>query len=71
MSLRPEQIEAVVDANAALLDLPIAPEHRAGVLRYFTLAAGLAELLNGVPLAAHDEPAEVFTPIGPDDRTQR
>ena len=71
MSLRAEQIEAVVDANAALLALPIAPEHRPGVLRYFTLAAGLAELLNGVPIATHDEPAEVFTPIGPDERTQR
>ncbi len=59
------QIEAYVDATAALLGLPLAAEHRPGVLRYFALAAGLAELLNGMPLATHDEPAEVFIPIEP------
>ena len=55
-----------VDAAAALLALPIAPEHRPGVVRYFALAAGFAALLQADPLGVADEPAEVFTPIGPE-----
>jgi Protein of unknown function (DUF4089) len=58
----PAQIEAYVDAAAAALALPIAPEHRPGVLRYMALAASMAELLDSVPLAPHDEPAVNFTP---------
>ncbi|KQW44653.1 MULTISPECIES: AtzG-like protein [unclassified Roseateles] len=59
------RIEAYVDAAAAALDLPLAPEHRPGVLRYFGLAAEMAALVNGLPLAVHDEPAEAFAPISP------
>ena len=59
------QIEAYVDAAAAALDLPLAAEHRPGVLRYFGLAAEMAELVNGLPLAIQDEPAEAFLPIAP------
>ena len=55
------------DATAALLGLPLAPEHRPGVLRYFALAAQLAELVNGLPLGVQDEPAEAFVPISPED----
>lgn len=58
-----EQIEALVDASAAALGLPIAPEHRPGVLRYFALAAGFAAQLDAVPLAPHDEPAVSFIPV--------
>lgn len=57
--------EAYVDATAALLALPLAPEHRPGVLRYFALAAEMAELVNGLPLDTQDEPAEAFVPISP------
>jgi hypothetical protein len=60
------EIEAYVDAAAAALALPIAAEHRRGVLRYFTLAAEMAALVNGLPLGPQDEPAEAFVPIGPD-----
>lgn len=60
-------IERYVDAAAAMLALPLAPEHRPGVLRYFALAAEMAELVNGLPLAAADEPAESFVPIAPAD----
>lgn len=60
--------EAYVDATAALLVLPLAAEHRPGVLRYFALAAEMAELVNGLPLDTHDEPAEAFAPIAPGDR---
>jgi hypothetical protein len=50
-----------------MLAPPLAPEHRPGVLRYFALAAEMAELVNGLPLAVHDEPAESFVPVGPAD----
>lgn len=58
-------IEHHVDATAALIGLPIAPEHRAGVLRYFGIAADLAALVMAHPLAVEDEPAEVFVPVEP------
>jgi hypothetical protein len=60
--------EHYVDTTAALLGLPLAPEHRPGVLRYFALAAEMAELVNGLPLGRLDEPAEAFVPISPGDR---
>lgn len=59
--------EAYVDATAALLALPLAPEHRPGVLRYFGLAAEMAALVNGLPLSTHDDPAESFVPIAAGD----
>ena len=69
--LQPAQIEACVDANAAALGLRLAPEHRPGVLQYFGLAAGLAAQVMSEPLGANDEPAGVFTPIGPEDLPTR
>jgi hypothetical protein len=62
MPMTPAQIEASVDATAAALQLPLAPEHRPGVLGFFALAAGMADLVMGLPLTVHDEPAAVFTP---------
>ena len=61
--MTPREMEQYVDAAAVALALPIASEHRPGVLRYFALAAGFAEQLDAVPLAAHDEPAVNFTPV--------
>ena len=63
--MSPEPLEAYVDATATLLQLPIAPEHRPGVLRYFALAASMAELVDAHPLAHADEPAPVFVPVSP------
>ena len=63
--MSPEQIETYVDASAAALDLRLAPEHRSGVLRYFALAADMAELVEAVPLDAHVESALNFTPVSP------
>jgi hypothetical protein len=60
--MTPEQVQAYVDAAAAALELPLAPEHRPGVLRYFALAAGFAAQLEAVPLKANDEPAVNFVP---------
>lgn len=61
--MTPQQIEAYVDAAAAALALPIAAEHRPGVLRYFALAAEMAAVVDAVPLAPHDEPAASFAPV--------
>ncbi len=63
--MTPEQIEAYVDAAAVALGLPIAAAHRPGVLSYFALAAGLAEVVGAHPLAITDDPAEAFVPISP------
>jgi Protein of unknown function (DUF4089) len=60
--MTPAQIEAYVDAAAQALDLPLAPEHRPGVLRYFALAAAFAAEVEAVPLTPHDEPAVNFVP---------
>jgi hypothetical protein len=56
---------AYVDAAAATLGLKIAAGHRLGVLQYFALAAAMAELVQGLPLELHDEPANVFHPVPP------
>lgn len=66
MPLSPEQIAAAVDAQAAVLGLPLDPAHRPGVLQYYALAASMAELVNGWPLGLADEPAPVFTPVSPE-----
>lgn len=64
--MEPARLEAYVDAAAAAIDLPIDPHHRPGVLRYFALAAGLAEQVMALPLGVEDDPAERFEPVGPE-----
>ncbi len=56
---------AYIDAAAATLGLKIAAEHRPGVLQFFGLAAGLATLVQGLPLEPHDESGNVFRPVAP------
>jgi len=63
--MTPAQIEAYVDAASAALQLPLSAEHRPGVLHYFALAAGMAELVALQPLGVADDPAEAFVPIAP------
>ena len=65
--MSPQSIEAYVEAAAAALEVPLAPEHRPGVLSYFALAAGLAELVMALPLGRDDDPAPAFVPIAPGD----
>ena len=60
-----DEIGAYVDATARALGLPLAPEHRPGVVRYFGLAAAFAAQLEAVPLARDDDAAPVFSPIAP------
>jgi len=58
-------------AAAETLGLPIPDDCLPGVVTYFRLAAGMAERVTGLTLSAHDEPAPVFVPIGPDDEGLR
>jgi len=68
MAMTPETIARHVDATAALLALPIADELRPGVVRFFGIAAAMAELVMGLPLDPADEPAAVFVPVEPPTR---
>jgi hypothetical protein len=63
--MTPAQIEAYVDAAAAVLQLPLSPAHRPGVLFYFSMAAEMAELVGAQALTIADEPAEAFVPFAP------
>ena len=69
--MQPKDVEASVDATAAALSLPLDEAHRPGVLLYFALAAGLADLVMRDPLGLDDEPATVFTPIATEDLPTR
>lgn len=53
--------DAYVDQTAAALRLPLAPQHRAGVLLQFQRIAAIAAPLLAFPLPADTEPAAVFT----------
>ena len=64
-ALSPRVIAAAVDAAAALLDLPLAAAHRPGVLRFYALAAEMAQLVLAVPLGRDDESGAVFQPVEP------
>jgi hypothetical protein len=59
-------VQRTVDAAASQLGLKIATEHRPGVERYYTLAAQMAALLEGLPLTPADEPGTVFRPVAPE-----
>jgi hypothetical protein len=61
------QIEAVVAANAAAVGLVIAAEHKAGVADFFSLAAAMAQLVDGLPLGPEDESGSVFVPVSPQE----
>jgi hypothetical protein len=64
--MTPQQIEALVAASAAALDLRIAAEHKPGVLAFFALAAGMADIVQGMPLDVADESGSVFVPVAPE-----
>ena len=58
-----DDADAYVDAAAAALGLPIAAEHRPGVVQYLRLAAGFAERVMDFPLDVSVEGANVFVPV--------
>jgi hypothetical protein len=55
--------EAYVDAQCALLGLPLAPEHKPGVVRYLELAASMAPRVMDFALTPADESGSVFEPV--------
>ena len=57
--------DAYIDAQAALLGLSVAPEHRPGVLRYLQLVAAMAPRVMEFPLAPADESGNVFVAVVP------
>ena len=56
-------LEAYVDAQAALLGLPITPEQKPGVVRYLQLAASMAPRVMDFELTPADESGSVFVPV--------
>jgi hypothetical protein len=58
-------IESLVMSTARALGLPLAAEHRPGVLMFVGLAASMAERLMSAPLTPEDESGSVFVPIPP------
>ncbi len=65
-ALSPQVIAAAVDAAAALLELPLEAAHRPGVLRFYALAAEMAQVVHAVPLGRDDESGAVFRPVEPE-----
>ena len=59
--------EAYLDAQSALLALPISAEQRPGVLRYLKLAAAMAPRVMDFELTPADESGSVFLPVSPGD----
>ncbi|QHI98000.1 DUF4089 domain-containing protein [Xylophilus rhododendri] len=57
--------ERYVDATAALIGLPLAADHRPGVLGFFALAASMAAAIEAVPLTPHDDSPMRFEPVSP------
>jgi len=58
----PEELAAYVDETAKRLGLPIAPEHRPGVIQFTGILLAHAALVMEFPLPDDVEPAPVFRP---------
>lgn len=58
----PEELGAYVDEAAKLIDLPIAAEHRPGVVQFVGVNMGAAALVMEFPLPDGVEGAPVFEP---------
>ncbi|MCL1468498.1 DUF4089 domain-containing protein [Argonema galeatum] len=56
------QIAEYVDLMAKLIDLPLDPEHRNGVIANMTIIAEIAQLVNEFTLPDEIEAATVFQP---------
>ncbi len=60
MADKPFDAGAYVDAAAALTGMPIAPEHRPGVVVNMERIAAMAKLVMDFPLPDEVEPGPVF-----------
>ncbi|MEK0179938.1 DUF4089 domain-containing protein [Microcoleus anatoxicus] len=55
-------VEEYVDRTAELINLPLDPEHRPGVVVNFERIVAIAQLVTEFPLAPEIEAAPVFEP---------
>ncbi len=62
MNTGDEEITAYVRTAAAVLALPLDEDQVRRVAVHLGRSAALAALLDEVPLAPHDEPAEIYCP---------
>ncbi|MFM8766242.1 MAG: DUF4089 domain-containing protein [Rubrivivax sp.] len=60
-------VERYADAAAQALDLPLAPEHRPGVLQYLQMVAQMAPRVMDFSLSPAVESGNAFRPVGPED----
>lgn len=60
-------LERYAEATAQALNLPLAAEHRPGVLLYLQMVAQMAPRVMEFPLQPAVESANAFRPVGPDD----
>ena len=60
-------VERYAEAAAQALNLPLAPEHRQGVLRYLQMVTQLAPRVMDFPLPPAVESGNAFRPVGPED----
>jgi hypothetical protein len=60
MSYKPFDADALIEAASAMLQLPIAPEHRKGVRDNLKTAAKMAALVEQLKLDDGTEPAPVY-----------
>ena len=63
------QVLAYVHASAAALALPLDTARAQRVAGHLQHTAALAQLLEQVPLAPHDELAEIYCPLRPSRET--
>jgi hypothetical protein len=62
VAFKPFDADAVIDAAGPLLQLPIAPDFRAGIKQNLKTAAKMAALAQQVPTPDDTEPAAVYRP---------
>ena len=62
MDAAPDDVIAYVRSAALLLDLPLDAAQVQRVASHLARTRVLADALAAVPLAPHDEPAEIFCP---------
>jgi hypothetical protein len=62
MTEKTKALDEYVDRIAQAIDLPLAPEHRPGVVDNFVRIAAIAQLVTEFPLSDTIEPAPVFEP---------
>jgi hypothetical protein len=60
-------VERYAEAAAQALNLPLAPEHRPGVLRYLQMVTQLAPRVMDFPLPPAVESGNAFRPVSPED----